>query len=171
MDGLLTAETARELLDYDPETGLFTWKERPLKYFRTEGYQRRWNDRYVGQPAFTTKTTGGYLQGYIFDKKWFAHRVAWLITHGDWPTHEIDHRDRDPSNNKLKNLRDVFASVNVINRGMNKNNTTGVVGVYRKRKKYMASIYRNGATHRTGPFETLQEAANARKELEDRMAV
>jgi hypothetical protein len=114
----LTAERVRELLLYDPETGLFTWRIAV-------------GDRYqAGTPAgsFTHK---GYRSIYIGGFNYPAHRLAWLYVTGQWPTKDIDHIDQDKANNRFANLRDVSRSANMQNvKAPHKDNALGVRNVY-----------------------------------------
>ena len=102
LNSTLTAERLRELLDYDPETGIFTWRERSLSMFASERDCRAWNTRFAAKSAgykgkrYTCITLDG--------RPWLAHRLAWLYVNGNWPT-EIDHINRDKHDNCLKNLR------------------------------------------------------------------
>lgn len=86
------------------------------------------------------------------------HRLVWFYVHGEWPK-EIDHINRDGLDNRLCNLREVTHFVNSINRKMHVNNTSGVKGVKRFRKKWMASF----GTKYLGVFETKDEAAAVRE--------
>jgi hypothetical protein len=95
---MLTAERLRELLDYDPETGVFTRRI-------TTGRNRRWKagDKVSGRPSATT----GYLGIGIGKRRYAAHRLAWLWMTGEWPKNLMDHRDCDRTNNRWVNLREV----------------------------------------------------------------
>ena len=83
----LTKKLVRALLDYDPETGVFTWKKRGRKWFKTEAARNRWNGRFVGKPAFTSVRSEGYLVGTVLRQNVFAHRLAFLWMEGDIPQH------------------------------------------------------------------------------------
>jgi hypothetical protein len=112
----LTAERLRELLDYDPETGVFTWKVRT-------GCRVR-----IGQQAGSLR-----VDGYVFigldGGKHLAHRLAWLHVHGEWPPVEIDHVSGVKSQNQLSNLRLATRSQNQRNVGRISTNTSGFKGV------------------------------------------
>jgi hypothetical protein len=61
----------------------------------------------------------------------FAHRIIWTLFHGEIPeNHVIDHVDGDSTNNKIENLRCVTQDVNARNKGKNKNNTSGLTGIF-----------------------------------------
>lgn len=68
----------------------------------------------IGDPV-GTRNPDGYIQAQLYGRLFKLHRIIWLIHHGMWPTHTIDHIDRDPSNNRIVNLRDVPMTVNGAN--------------------------------------------------------
>src|SRR5690554_91590 len=101
----------KELVDYDPITGLFTWRPKP----DSDPDAKRFNSFKAGQVAgnrvhktdgrrsrisieFYRKDTGRTAVG--------AHRLAWHIMTGAEPPSAIDHLDGDPFNNSWSNLRD-----------------------------------------------------------------
>ena len=95
----------------------------------------------------------------------YVHRAVWALVHGTWPKYQIDHIDRDPSNNRIENLRDVPGGVNQQNR-----EPIGAVpylGVRMLRGKYEARIKKDRQVIQVGTFPTAKAAAKAR----DRMAV
>jgi hypothetical protein len=75
----LTQEIVRELLDYDRSTRMFTWRHRDRSYFKEDRLWRRWNTRYEGRRAFTTRR-GQYRVTCILGHVYYAHRIAriWL---------------------------------------------------------------------------------------------
>ena len=75
----------------------------------------------------------------------------------------IDHRDRNPLNNRRGNLRGASCSQNLHNRGVPSNNTTGVKGVsFEKRSgRYKAAVTVEGKTHFCGYHTTLAKAERA----------
>tara|TARA_R100001143_G_C3351183_1_gene129611 strand:- start:119 stop:490 length:372 start_codon:yes stop_codon:yes gene_type:complete len=107
-----------ELLSVDFDKGLLFWKERDIFYFQNQDERiwKSWNTQYAGTQAFTAPI-GGYFQGQIFGKLYYAHRIIWTMYYGDWPENEIDHIDRNGFNNKISNLRDVTHQVNMNNKG------------------------------------------------------
>lgn len=134
----LTQEIVRELLDYDPETGVLTWRERDLKWFKSgKNYSENlriansWNTKWAGKQAFTT-IDNGYNIGFLLFKKVKAHRVIWLYVHGYMPIY-TDHVNGLRDDNRLVNLRAVTPSTNSKNTAMRKTNTSGYPGVQRLR--------------------------------------
>ena len=169
----LTAEIVRELLYYNPNTGKLFWKERSLKYFKSERFARRWNTRYAGKEAFITKekdysSKHGRIRrkvGSIFDKNYYAHRIIWLHYYGCWPKDQIDHINHDTTDNRIINLREVSQLENQKNRSHQKNSTTGYTGVswHKINKKYIARIKVNHKHIHLGSYDNLEEAIKARE--------
>ena len=156
----LTAEYVREILDYDPGTGVFKWKWR-------DDVRKNENTRWTGKVAGCVGSDG-YLEIGINYRLYYAHRLAWLYVHGEWPPEQIDHIDGDRPNNRIDNLRLATRQENNRNVGLQKNNTTGIKGVCwdKCRGKYMAHITIDGNLHNLGRFDTLTEAAAARAAAE-----
>lgn len=100
-DFTLTVERLREILHYDPETGIFVWRIQAKA------------TRPIGSKAGHNR--GGYVQLCINQVRYYAHRLAWLYMTGDWPKFEIDHKNRIKNDNRWINLRDVTRSVNIRN--------------------------------------------------------
>jgi HNH endonuclease len=133
----------REVLDYDPETGIFTWRVRVSTHC------------YPGDVA-------GYVcpqRGYVFiglDRCLYpAHRLAWFYVHGEWPENEIDHRNGVRADNRLLNLR-------LATSAQNKQNCRKARGVTPWRNKWKAQIgLGNKVTKYLGLFDTEEEAHQA----------
>jgi hypothetical protein len=113
----ITAQRLRELLDYDLNTGVFTWRvtrKGHRKAGDAAGYLRK--DRYV-------------IIG-LDNATFLGHRLAWLHVYGEWPREHLDHIDGNPTNNRIENLRDVSPTVNGQNRKrVHRNTVTGFLGV------------------------------------------
>lgn len=157
-------EQVDKLIGYDAESGKLFWRQRPQEMFKTENLCRFWNDRYAGVEAFSSCDSNGYRQGAILGRKYRAHRVCWLLLHGEWPHGEIDHVDGNRENNCAENLRDVSRAENQRNRKRNRNNTSGVNGVRfdKRRGKWSAVIRVNGGRKQLGLFLLRSEAVAAR---------
>ena len=149
---ILTAEYLRSILHYDQETGIFTWKVRTSTRVK------------VGDAA-GCPGGDGYLQIRIQSRLYQAHRLAWLYMNGEWPTDQIDHINRNRSDNRIANLREVTNKQNMQNAGKSSNNTSGHTGVrwYRWASKWLAHIKHNYKQIHLGYFDDLEEAIAARK--------
>lgn len=144
----LTAERARELFHYDPETGVFTRRI-------TTGNRGK-----AGSVVGSLSEQVGYLTVKIAGKSVYLHRLAVFYTTGKWPSHEVDHIDGNRVNNKWTNLRDVTTRVNRQNRrAARSDKKQGVlIGTKKHRRKWQARITANGSSHSLGYFDTEDEA-------------
>lgn len=114
------------VLSYDATTGKFKWKERRPILFKAGNGGRMsrctsWNKVWSGKPALNTVNDNDYLYGRIFNKNFYAHRVAWAMTYGVWPEQEIDHINGDRKDNRIENLRAVSRRRNMRNLKTRKN--------------------------------------------------
>lgn len=148
----LTAERLRELMHYDPETGIFTRKVSTAPNAR------------AGDVAGTLMQIG-YIAISADNKTHYAHRLAWLYVHGNWPKEQIDHINRDRADNRIANLREVTIKQNQRNLSKASNNTSGHPGVHWRsdRAKWWALIESEGQKHYLGCYNTIEEAIAARK--------
>jgi hypothetical protein len=146
---MLTQERLKQLLNYDPETGVFTWKE----------------DRRGGAKAGCV--AGSYTRGYrevrIDSRRYLSHRLAWLYIHGSFPVDELDHINRIKSDNRIANLREATHGQQGYNQGRRSNNRSGFKGGcwHKQRRKWLAQIMINGKRKHLGYFSTALEAALA----------
>lgn len=166
---LPTPEELRQLLDYDPETGAFTWRERSPDLFVGKKYSAdrlaaTWNGNFAGTAALTNHSNG-YLKGRILGRSVKAHRAAWAIYYNEWPTGHIDHINHNRADNRIANLRIVTRAENMRNSSRASNNTSGVTGVSwcKKRGKWVARIIRDGRLKHLGYFDDILLAAQARQ--------
>lgn len=121
-------------LNYSPESGLLHWKPRSPDTFadgrRSAAWScNNWNAKFAGREAFTTISNVGYRTGLIDGVAYVAARVIWKLVYGYDPI-EVDHINRIKTDNRLCNLREVDRSANCLNRGLLRNNKSGVSGVY-----------------------------------------
>lgn len=145
----LTQSRLREVLNYDPETGVFTWAI------------QRGNRCPLGGEAGGA-ATDGYIYIRVDGKLYCAHRLAWLYVNGEWPVGEIDHKNRDRGDNRLCNLREATRTQNQANVGKRSDNTSGFKGVsFHKRKgRWQAQGRVHGRTKFFG-YHATPEAASA----------
>lgn len=145
---MLTVDVLREILDYDPMTGVFRWRQ-GRKGIRAGG-------------VAGSKKAYGYVEIGLLNGQYLAHRLAWLFVHGVWPADQIDHIDGDRSNNCIANLREATRSENLRNRGLQRNNTSGFKGVIfdKRTGMWQARIKIHGRRILLGLHET-PEAAHA----------
>ena len=145
-DAELTAGRLKSLLDYDPETGVFTRK------IRTS------NRITVGDVAGFLHVTG-YWVIKIDGKAFKGHRLAWLYIYGCWPTHEIDHINGDPADNRIENLRDITHAHNVQNlRKARSDNASGFLGVHKVAAGWKVNIQLDHVPMKLGTYDTPEEA-------------
>lgn len=149
---LLSCEFIREILHYDPITGIFTWKV----------------DR-SGAVKIGSVAGGPHNRGYwnirIGDKKYLAHRLAWIWMTGEWPEDQIDHKDNNRSNNAWYNLREASKNQNARNTTKYSNSKSGIKGVsfHKASGKYIAQIQLNGRNKHLGVFDDIEKAREAYK--------
>jgi hypothetical protein len=146
----LTQARLKELLRYDPDTGVFTW------------LVRRPNGVKVGDPAGAVHKGSGYLRIKIDGRPYAAGRLAWLYMTGKWPIELIDHKDTDRTNNKWLNLRPATFVQNIRNRKTTAQSE--LKGAYlksdhfRRAKPWATCIRVDGALKHLGTFAKPEEA-------------
>lgn len=142
----LTAARLRELLHYDPETGVFRVKTR---------FNRK-------QPVGTisgSDTKRGYRKHKLDGGTYLAHRLAWLYVTGRWPEYTIDHIDCDGYNNRFLNLRDVPQNVNAENQRKAKRvSASGLIGAFSRRTRWVAQIRVRGRLIYLGSYDAPEDA-------------
>lgn len=142
----LTAERARELLHYDPATGIVTWKI-------SRGPAR------AGAEAGRLKADG-YREIRVDGRLYTTHRVIWLLVKGKWPPRQIDHKDTVRDHNWFSNLRPATNSQNQRNSRRRGHNTSGFKGVdfHRRTGKWRARLVKDGSRTHLGLFVTAEGA-------------
>lgn len=143
---MLSQAYIKSILDYDMNTGIFTWIDQKFP---------RWNGKVAGNYR------NGYIQISIKGKKYSSHRLAYLYVHGFIPNCEIDHINGIRDDNRICNLRAATKSQNQGNqRKPRKDNTSGYLGVSENRLngKFKAQIEVNKENKYLGQHETAEEA-------------
>lgn len=156
---MITQQELKELLSYDPLTGIFTWKPRIITNNSQFNIQR------AGKPAGCIDNFGYVIIKRRVDGKiqnFKAHRLVWLYMYGHFPEQFIDHIDGNRTNNKLSNLRECSSAENSQNfiKATSKSETglLGVVNYKRGKKAFGATIKVNGKQKHLGMFYTSEEA-------------
>lgn len=166
---LLDAAYLAQCLNYDPISGVFRWRLRPPEHFPRRRHHNSWNTRYAGKVAGCLNSVG-YRHIGVDGVKLKEHHLAWVLTYGE-PATEIDHIDGDRANNRIANLRVATRSENNANARLKKNNSSGHKGVCfdASKGKFLAYIGFNRHQKWLGYFDTLEEAAAARREAAVRL--
>lgn len=146
---MISQETLKKYLHYDPFTGIFTC------LIETAG--RRTGEQ-VGY-----KTKRGYIRIALLGEHYEAGRLAFLYMTGEFPAGLIDHKDQVTDNNIWENLRESSVAENGHNRKAQANNKLGIKGVSlcKQTGKFVAEICTNGKRLRLGRFLTKELAENA----------
>jgi hypothetical protein len=172
---MISVETLKSVLDYDPNTGEFRWKIRKPDTFKSGKYSadrvaNAWNVKYAGKPAFTSQDSVGYLQTNICSKVCRAHRVAFAMHYGVWPKRYIDHINGDKTDNRISNLREVSNQENSKNSRISSSNKSGCAGVrwIEDKKKWRSEICVDGRSKHLGIFADFDDAVMCRKQAEDK---
>lgn len=143
----ITVERVRELLHFEPTTGVFTW---------------RVSSNGVVGGRVAGNTSHGYVRITVAGCACLGHRLALFYVHGIWPNGEIDHINGEKSDNRIENLRDVTCAANVQNkRRANANNVSfGMLGVTfdKKKGRIVAQIGHRGKHIFLGRFDSPEVA-------------
>jgi len=139
-------EDLKAILSYDPAEGIFRWRIAP-------------RGRLAGQKAGSL--CNGYVRIQIGKVNYAAHRLAFLYMTGSWPDAEIDHINRNKSDNKWLNLRASTRSQNCINKGSENKG----VHFIKKTGKYAAVIGKDGKRIRIGTFPSAELASEAYRNM------
>lgn len=156
---MITQERLKELLDYNPENGVFVRK-------KTVTYNAK-----AGDVAGTLDKSTGYLRFHIDGKHYYCHRMAWLYVYGILPLMQIDHINGIRTDNRLFNLREASNYENCLNNSLRSNNTSGYIGVsYSKlHKKWESYITSNKKRMHLGLFDDPVEAHKAYVEAKEKL--
>lgn len=147
----LTAQRLREILHYDPETGLFRW---------SATYNLgRLRDKRVGHVSQETGHINIRVQGRAYE----AHRLAWLYMTGSWPTETVDHKNRIPEDNRWRNLRLATMGQQRQNQKMRKDCKHGYRGLqFHKHGLWRVRITVDGKKIHIGYFKKPEDGVAAR---------
>ena len=152
---MITYKRLTSVLNYDRESGVFRW-------IFSKGTKRAGS---VAGSIRYDRTRKPYCQICLDRKSYQAHRLAHLYMEGVMPADQMDHIDGDSLNNRWSNLREVSNSENQKNARISVKNRSGVTGVdfYKPSGKWRATVRVDGVKKHLGYFNTIDEAAEARK--------
>lgn len=150
-----------ERINYNPATGQFTWA--------------------VSAPGIRAGKRAGAVSVYgyrvikVGGRQVRACRLAWFLTHSEWPVAEIDHIDGDRLNDRIENLRVVDRAANSQNKGgaQRNNRSCGLLGVTwnKQHKRWQAKITARKARHHIGYFNSPEKAHAAYMEAKARLHI
>lgn len=138
-----TRERLKELLDYNPETGVFTWVNA---------------GKIAGSPCGF-----GYRAIRCLGGRYYSHRLAWFYVRGAWPKNQIDHINGNKSDNRIANLREATHKENLWNSAKHKDNKSGLKGVslHAQSGRWQTQIYINGRSRFLGLHDSPAAAHKA----------
>lgn len=142
----LTYERLKEILHYEPASGIFTWKKAIAKSL------------VIGSAAGTIN--GGYRCIIIGYDRYRAHRLAWFYVYGVWPNKYLDHINGARDDNRIENLREATTQQNSRSVKVRKSSKTGYTGVVirKDRPDYYSQIWVNNQRVSLGVFESFTQA-------------
>lgn len=154
MSAQISHKELRRVVNYDPATGVFTWKEKVSR------------KTVIGQRAGCLNKSIGYIAIQIFGVEYYGHRLAHFYMTGKWPKNQMDHKNRNRSDNRWENLREATSSQNRMN--SLRKNKWGVKGVYQRKSGSFAAMIRvKGKAKYLGAFKTKERAHQAYKAAAD----
>lgn len=141
----MTAELARQIWDYRPETGTLTWAIPPCAH--------------VSAGDVAGSSNHGYLDVKYKGVHYLVHRLVWLITTGEWPVNEIDHINGIRDDNRISNLREATSRENKLNLKCHRKGKLAYTTYVGARGKWMARTPRiEGRQKNIGYYNTMEEA-------------
>ncbi len=149
----LSIAEIRDLWEYEKETGIFRWKI---------------SGRGIPLDKITGHSDGRYIVLTKGEEKLYAHRVAFVLMDGRWPTSTVDHINGDKLDNRFSNLREATQAQNLRNKAVKGDSLTRIKGVTKDRRdgRFYAYIDTNGKRRSLGGFDTPELAEAARKQAE-----
>lgn len=148
----LTQSRLKELVHYDPLTGVFTWLV-------------ALSNRVKVGDVIGCLNGEGYLYGRVDGPLYLIHRLAFLYITGAFPPEDVDHENHDRADNRWTNLRHATRTENLQNQRLSQRSTSGHTGVHwcKDRKKWLAHVRVNGKSKHLGYFTKKSDAVQTRK--------
>ena len=149
---IISQSRLKELLNYDPSTGDFTWLVRTSNRIK------------VGDVAGSI-AGNGYRYIMIDGSNYLSHRLVFLYMNGKVPVNCVDHKFGDRSDNRWDFIRQATNKQNSRNQKIGSRNKSGVIGVFldENKNRWLASIWVNGKSKHIGCFIDFDDAVSARK--------
>lgn len=163
INGQISKEFIEKILSYDPDTGVIRWIGP-----RSRGKRP---DLIAGSEV--RKANGKrYVQVVIQGRKYYAHRLIWVLVHGGLPDEDIDHINGDGTDNRLANLRRASRTENSRNMRRSSSNSSGYTGVtwHKKANAWLAQIVVGSKNIYLGVFKDIDSAVKARSDAEIRFS-
>ena len=148
----MDAQQVRLVWGCDPDKGTMWWIQR--------GRARK-----LGKHIGHSQEDGrGYLIHDYRGKRYYMHHLVWAWVHGRWPIGVIDHINRDPSDNRICNLRETTQARNLVNKPVRHTSTSGRKGVYLDPRdgRHYAYLDFEGRRISLGGFDKAESAYEAR---------
>ena len=153
---MITQQRLKELLNYDPETGIFTWVKRTSNRVK------------IGDAVGFN--SHGYVRMKVDGTVYGAGPLAWFYMTGRWPSHEIDHKNTIRNDNRWDNLRDIPHTVNLQNIRRAHRDSKSMLGTQqRENGRWSAKICINKKQIPLGTFDTEAQAHAAYVEAKRRI--
>lgn len=146
---LISYEQLDKLLEYNEDTGLIKWKEKTGARCKNGWFAGTVSKGDDGYDCLTIK---------LNRINYRVSRIVWYLKTREWPTDEIDHKNRNSFDNKWHNLREATSLQNNFNKKVLNNNKLGIKGVNRRHGRYVAQITIYGTKVHLGLYNTAQEA-------------
>jgi hypothetical protein len=129
-------------------------------------WKRKPNGKNIGDIVGTTTKSSGHQNVYLtINKKlkgFVLARIVWFLRTGQYPNLEVEHKDCNPANNSIENLRLSNRSENLCNTKLRSDNKTGYKGIYPINDKWIVQVWKNAKCHNLGTYKSIETAITIR---------